>query len=1275
MATAGKPMSLRIRLLGGFEVWREGVRLDSKLTGQAKTLLKILLSEPGQTFLHDQLIEHLWPDLPFEQALRFLRARIYDLRQVLEPGARARCRYIQTVPGGYRFHPEGCALDVEQFLVHLKQAAALEGKGQYEEASMEYEAALTWYRGDYLPEDRYEEWALAKREELQRAYLQALLGLAECQARQGRYRRAVELISQVLSKAQELGIYREDLYRQAMVYHYLMGNRSGALQLYQECRRLLAERWGIEPDPSTCKLYDQIVQGSVPGLEEAYPAPPLVAHPVPHALGQLPFVGRGRAYAQLISRLEGVRRGRGRGGLVLIAGEVGVGKSRLAQEALRYAQKELKACVLQGHCSELGTRSPYQPLLQALREYFRSIDEEEELKLERLPQRGLRVLARWLPELGTGAEEGEGLPALPPEKERLRFFFELSRLLLHLAEVYGLLLLFLDDLHWADPSTLEFLDHLLMQSTESPILALGTYRMEDEDKGPLAALRRYVILELELERLSEEAIGELLRLKAPDLTGDERADLSRYLHRESGGNPLFLVAILQSLFEEGVISATSEGHWRVQVEVGEALSRYRGLLPREIHEVIRARLERLDPKERQLLELLSVMGDRFEWELLRHLWPLCASEGSWQAAVQAVTEFELIERLERLERAQLLVGSGGQYRFAHSKIREVAYRGIGRARRRWLHHKVAQALEELHGSRPEYLGSLAHHYACAEQPEKALAFLMPALREAVAHFHHAEALELAAEARELLERWAAQGTDPTAIERLKFQILKEKIKIYDLRGQRPEQEEALGELLRLAGELGASYEAEAHLLKASFHLKTANYPEAQVESLKALKIAKDAKGGALEGRALRLLARGSLYTGAYEEAQAYLQRAYKLWQELKLAPEELAETLHDLGLLSWQRGEYERSADYHLKALELLKGEEQRQKRVQTLLSLGAMYWTQEDPERAIELYREARRLAAEIGDRQAEAHALGSLGLALWSLGEYEEAFEPLREALEIHRRIGDRRALALDLNNLGLVHWSLGDLEGARRHFEEAHKIFREIGWEHGEALTLNNLGALCRREQEFEKALELSQKALEIHRRGGERRHLGVVLGELGETHLERGDYSQALELFQEALGISRALGTREEKMVLLADQGMAYLGLGEVGRALSSTEEAQRLLEERPRSPYAPRVWFSRFRALQAAGRKEEAQGALRKAYEALSQRAERIREKRLRESFLRIPLHQEILRTYKGPLRETPSVEGEVEEEEEECYRLLRQARWPTGVRCPYCGGRSRGTAM
>lgn len=154
-------MALTIRLLGGFEVWRGDERLDPQLSRQARTLMKVLLLAEGQPVLSDQLIEILWPEgaIDPDQARRSLRARVYELRRVLEPDRSVPYRYLQTVPGGYRFSIEEEQPDVAAFRAHVKRARRLEEEGCYAEAVRAYEAALGLYRGDLLPEDRYEEWA------------------------------------------------------------------------------------------------------------------------------------------------------------------------------------------------------------------------------------------------------------------------------------------------------------------------------------------------------------------------------------------------------------------------------------------------------------------------------------------------------------------------------------------------------------------------------------------------------------------------------------------------------------------------------------------------------------------------------------------------------------------------------------------------------------------------------------------------------------------------------------------------------------------------------------------------------------------------------------------------------------------------------------------------------------------------------------------------------------------------------------------------------------
>jgi tetratricopeptide (TPR) repeat protein len=1040
--------------------------------------------------------------------------------------------------------------------------------------------------------------------------------------------------------------YREDVYRQAMLYHHLIGNRSEALRLFYTCEEALREGLDAEPDTPTRRLFEQISSGHVPHVDPVYPPPKPVRHPVNHSLGRLPFVGRTAELARLLEGIE--RAGQGHGGLVLVGGEAGVGKTRLVQEAVRWARGRLQARALQGHCSELGTKLPYGALLQALRGHLDGLEREE---MERLPSLGLAVLAPWLPGLGLDSA-AEALPPLAPEQERLRFFEGCAQLLLTLAAERPPLVLVLDDLHWADPSTLDFCDYLLNRAAEHPLLLVGTYRVEEVDAAhPLASLARQATrgesgraADLRLARLPRAELTELFQGLLPALEAEEREQLADRLHRESDGNPLFLVATLQTLFEEGALSATPEGHG--EADLGVLAAAEPQALPREIQAVITARIERLRPAARQLLEALSVVGPRCDAELVERVTP-------------ELSPPDRDEHFDDLTRAGLIVEEGDAYLFTHDKIHEVAYHEAGETRRRRLHRRVAQVLAE----RPERArGLLAHHYTRAGLPAQALTHLLPLLKDAVAGYRNAEGLQLAAEAWDLTERLQPPESEQHSLLRMRAQILTERIKIHDILGQREEQRAALEELLHIAETLGEeALLAQARLRKAEYHTALSEYPQAQAESWRGLKLALRSKDRRLEGRALHAIAIVHWSTGSYEDARAYLDRELAL-QTTAGDERGLTKTLHYLGLVSWRSGRYEEAEAYYRRALKRLEAGTDRQGRSQVLLDLGVMCWSKGEYRRAKELFEEVRGLAAEISDRRGEANALSNLGLTARRLGEYEAALEYIEEAARLHREIGDQRSRALDLNNLGLVHWSLGRDEAARRRFEQAGEIFREVGWAQGEALTLNNLALLHRRSGEFERALELSGQALAIHRGSGDQRNLGVVLRNLGEIHHDCGNLNRALESFEQALVVSRALGSQEEEMLTLADQSATYLALGKIDRAVERSQEAGALLEDAERSAHAPQVLLARFRALEATGseREAEALNALRAAHEALIGFARQIRDPALREGFLKIPIHGEILAVYDRLVPKNRLSEPE-------CYALLRRVRWPEGVRCAHCG--------
>jgi predicted ATPase/DNA-binding SARP family transcriptional activator/transposase-like protein len=1246
-------MTLRIQLFGTFSVWRDGSLIDHWDSDQTKSLLKILLTKRGTTFLKDQLIEYLWPldeKLDHDQKLRSLHSRIHSLRRLLEPERRYDHAYILTRHEGYAFSAGAeCTIDVEEFEAVLQQAEQLARDNEYPAAAPKYARAISLYRGEYLPENRYDDWATGEREKHHKAYVNALLRSAECLARQGDYRRAVDYCRQALATEKN----REDIYRQLMIYSYLLGNPGEALRTYRDCEETLSECLGAKLSAQTQQLYEQILSGHVPEIDPVYPRPTLLPHAVHHTLGRLPFVGREKEYSHIVRCLEGASHGRG--ALILIGGEAGVGKTRLAQEAIQYAQVHLKASALIGRCTELGTRQSYQAPLLALRDFLSKLSPQS---LTTLPALGTSVLAPWLPDLEQLVRTSKPLPALSPEQERLRFFEGTKLLFLHLAHSFTPLVVFLDDLHWADASTIDLLDYLSLRITEGALVIIGTYRTEAVCQGSgLNQLLQRAAREaiegnshsLQLATLPETAITEMLMQTAPTTRHHERH--SRYLKRESGGNPFFLVALLQSLFETHAIRVDSTGHWIL--DEAHLMQAHIKALPQAVEGVIATRLERLRREDRQLLEILCVVGQEVKTNILLRL---C------QRLIPNRTQPELMKQLEHLGQAQLIILGDNTYHFAHEILREVVYQNLGAGDRTLWHGYLAEILEEFYRTEIPH-GVLAYHYAQSGAYRKALAHLLPALQDAVNGYRNQEGLKLAEEAWDLAAQLLKENEKDMTIHSLQFEILREKIKIYDVLGRRQEQEATLVQLLNVASKLSDEKKyAEAHLMRAKLYLDTARHPLAQAECMEALKIAKTQKSLAMQASALHLIGIAHYRTSQYDQATYYLGRELELRNVLRDA-RNLAETFHYLALVSWRSGDYEGTTNYYREALRMFNQINDRQGRAFTLSAVGAMYWSQGDFQQAIKAYEEVRRLAAEMGDRRAEAEALSSLASTWLALGEYEKALEFREQAREIHHGIGEERQYGWDLNFVGLVYWFLGQHELALQFFGKTQEIAEEVGWDEGIAFALNNVGLVHWREGRYGKALRLSQEALEIQSRIGTKHEVAIVLRNLGEIWGDARQYAKSLESLDRALLLSQTLGLKFEEMQTLSDQSATYLKMRKVEKAVACANQSLQLLKQTSRSPHAPTLLFRHFQALHAARRREEALRSLHRAHKALMRRAKRIQKQEFRQSFLtNVPIHRQIVESHK---RHYYTMDLSTID----CYDLLRKVRWKDGVLSPCCGSK------
>ena len=403
------------------------------------------------------------------------------------------------------------------------------------------------------------------------------------------------------------------------------------------------------------------------------------------------FVGRARELDRLRTAFDNAFAGRG--SVVMLVGEPGIGKTRTTQELETYARMR-GAKVAWGRAHEASGAPAYYPWTQAGRDYGAQVTSD--LFTDQLRNHAVE-LQRLFPNIRA---RFPGLPEPPPaDSEEAQFaLFDAFCAFLRAAALATPLVLVLDDLHWADRPTLRLLTHLAREIASSRLLVVGTYRDTDLDRThplsqALAELNReQLFLRVLLRGLTAAETAEYIRTAAGM---EPSTDLVRRIHVETEGNPFFLSEIVKLMAEEGAFSSASLSDIRIPEGVKEALGR---------------RLDRLSPEANELLSVASVVGRECTHQLLA-----------------ALTDFDgdtLLGLIEEALRARVIeeTGTAGEYRFTHALMQDALYSELSTVRRVRMHARVAATLERIHaGERDRYAAELAHHFAEAAVMDRALA--------------------------------------------------------------------------------------------------------------------------------------------------------------------------------------------------------------------------------------------------------------------------------------------------------------------------------------------------------------------------------------------------------------------------------------------------------------------------------------------------------------------------------------------------------------------------
>ena len=832
-----------------------------------------------------------------------------------------------------------------------------------------------------------------------------------------------------------------------------------------------------------------------------------VSQDQPRSLGRARLVGRSAEVALLLGDAEAALGGAGR--VAALVGEAGVGKSRLLEDVLRQLvmQSGERGSPIPAffpysvECQSYEQNTPYALTRQVLRQVLH-LDFLEGAGDAAVVQRRVVELApdleRFTPLLAdltvTQIEDTALTAALTPEQRHDRAL-ELAESLVRSAASQQPLVLIIDDLHWADASSLELIDRLARSVAQSPLLLLLGYRTDPSISEPWASFahgRRLELRELDAAG-SAMLIGELLGSEPP-------AELTAALEKTQG-NPFFIEEVVRGLIEAGVLARDPNSGWWLTRAIDEET------VPDSIEGVITARLDRLEERSREVLQVASVVGRRFPYQVL--LGVLLRSD-------------DLQERLGRLSDADLILIEEIErelaYLFKHALTRDVAYEAILYARRRELHRNVARQIERIYPERlDEQLGVLARHYLLAEEWVPAFDYHIRAGRQAQNRYANREAIGFFERALHI----AAKG--PVA----------ENLAVITV-----ELHERLGVIHTLIGEYGP---ALAHFGQAHALLE------------------------ALPNRSLDELVRLHHQIARVYEKRADFDTAFR-WVEAALSHDAAvasAEAVRCLLLgagLHRRQGRFAQALEWGERALARAEQLHSIRDQAEALMLLGGTYLGMGDNDRALALTEQCLELYKQVQNLPRVADAHNNLANICYELGRLDEAQANYQAGFEIKQAIGDIYGQAMIANNLGNLLKLLGNSDRAVEQYQRSLIMFEKLGSVYATGVLHMNLGAAYLLADVFDRAEYHLGRSVELFAQAGAEDFLPELERNIAELQLRRGDLPRALLACELALATAARLEARAEEAVTRRVYAQALAQYGDYQTAWQELQQSLTVLRE-------------------------------------------------------------------------------------------------------------------
>ncbi len=893
----------------------------------------------------------------------------------------------------------------------------------------------------------------------------------------------------------------------------------------------------------------------------------------------------------------------GRGQVVLLSGEAGIGKSRLVAETKAYAAAR-SFLLLQGNCFQADISSPYAPLLDLLRSSAAA----------QLAAAGASNLAPFARELHQFVPDLVALPpnlvvlaSLDPEQEKRRLFTALAQFFTDQVTTQPLLFI-LEDIHWSDETSLEFLLYLarrcagggmevpqISRPQAVPLQFLLTYR-SDEVRPSL----RHFLAQLDRQRLAQEiALSRFTRSDVDAmlraifaLPHSARLELPDPIYTLTEGNPFFIEEILTSLIAAGDLFYT-DGRWE-RKPLGELR------IPRSVQDAVQQRTDRLSESARRVLILAAVTGRRFDFALLQQL--------------THDDESQLLSLMKELMAAQLVVEeSAEQFAFRHALTRQAMYAQLLVRERKTLHRTIAETMEHLYSSTLEaHLADLAYHFYEAGLWEKALEYAQWAGERAQRLYASRAAIEQFTQALDAAQHLAL-APQPT--------LYHARGQAYETLGNFEQARHDYEQALESARNIHDGMAEWQSMLDLGFLWAGRDYRQTGVYFRRAIELARALADPKLLAHSLNRL--GNWYANVEQplEALHYHQEALTIFQEVH-DQHGVAETLDLLGMANFIGGDLVQSAAYCRQVIELFREMDNRQGLVSslaTLLCCGDIYAAATQVAAATSLTEvrqegeRALKLAREIGQRSGEAFTCGCMAECLGSYGEYGHALELAQDGLHIAEEIEHRQWMTLGHWALGMLYLDLLALPMARRHLEQALALAQEIGsslWIRYSSAFLASvyigLNDLAQAESLLTTALDSNAPPQTMAQR-----FIWYARAQLALAH---GKPDRALAIIEQLLASAANVSDGQSIPHLSQLRGEALTMLNQLAEAETALQAAHTGAMTRDLRSLLWRIAIDLGKLYQAQRRDEEAEHAFATAQEQIKELAATIPDQSLREHF-------------------------------------------------------------